>query len=55
MGNNVLSYNMILAPIKLINHNERKIIVFDIEGCTDEREEVKRKIEKIYNFERFCW
>ena len=32
-----------LNPIRMINHNERKIIVFDIEGCTDEREEVKKK------------
>ena len=43
LGNDALPYKMMLAPIRMINHNERKIIVFDIEGCTEEREEVKKK------------
>ena len=43
LENNALPYSMMLAPIRMINHNERKIIVFDIEGCTDEREEIKKK------------
>jgi len=43
LEDNALPYNMMLAPVRMINHNERKIIVFDIEGCTDEREEVKKK------------
>ena len=43
LGNNSLPNYMMLAPIKMINHNERKIIIFDIPGCTEEREEVKKK------------
>ena len=43
LGNNALPYKMMLAPIRMISHNERKIIVFDIEGCTEEREEIKKK------------
>ena len=34
---------MMIAPVRMINHNERKIIVFDIPGCTEEREAVKKK------------
>ena len=34
---------MMITPVKMINHNERKIIIFDIPGCTEEREEVKKK------------
>ena len=43
LGNNALPYKMMLAPIRMISHYERKIIVFDIEGCTEEREEIKKK------------
>ena len=34
---------MMLAPIRMINNNERKIILFDLEGCKEKREEVKKK------------
>ena len=43
LGNSSLPDYMMLAPIRMINHNERKIIIFDIQGCTEEREEVKKK------------
>jgi len=50
-----LPNRMMLAPIKMINHNERKIILFDIEGCKEEREEIKKKnresIELLKNLE----
>ena len=34
---------MMLAPIRTINNNERKIIIFYIPGCNEEREEIKKK------------
>ena len=43
LENNALPYKMMLAPIRMINHNERKIRLFDTEGCTEEREEVKKQ------------
>ena len=43
LGNNSLPDYMMLAPIRTINNNERKIIIFDIPGCTEEREEIKKK------------
>ena len=43
LNKSALPNKMMLAPIRMINHNERKIILFDIEGCTEEREEVKKK------------
>ena len=38
-----LPNKMMLAPIRMINYNERRIRLFDIQGCTDEREEIKEK------------
>jgi hypothetical protein len=38
-----LPYSMMLAPIRMINVNERKITVYDIEGCVDKRDAIKQK------------
>lgn len=38
-----LPNSMILAPIRMINNNERKITLYDIQPCTDVRDEIKRK------------
>ena len=43
LNNSALPYSMILAPIRMINNNERKITLYDIEGCTDERDAIKKK------------
>lgn len=43
LGNNSLPDYMMLAPIRTINNNERKIIIFDIPWCIEEREEIKKK------------
>ena len=40
---NALPNSMILAPVRMINNNERKITLYDIEGCTDERDAIKTK------------
>jgi len=41
--NNALPYKMMLAPIRMINDNERKINIFELEGCTEESNEIKKK------------
>ena len=38
-----LPYSMTLAPIRMINMNERKIRLFDLQGCTEKVEEIKKK------------
>ena len=43
LNRSALPHRMMLAPIKMINDKERKILVYDIEGCTDKRDEVKKK------------
>lgn len=40
---NALPLSMILAPVRMINNNERKITLYDIEPCTYKRDEIKRK------------
>ena len=41
-----LPNNMILAPIRMINNNERKITLYDIEPCTEIRDKYKKKNEE---------
>lgn len=41
-----LPNNMILAPIRMINNNERKITLYDIEPCTIVRDKIKKKHSK---------
>ena len=43
LGNNSLPNSMILAPVRMINNNERKITIYDIEPCTLKRDEIKKK------------
>ena len=54
---NSLPNSMILAPIRMINNNERKITLYDIEGCTDERDAIKKKhsetIQSLINITTF--
>ena len=38
-----LPNSMILAPVRMINNNEKKITLYDIEPCTYKRDEIKRK------------
>ena len=38
-----LPYSMTLALIRMINMNERKIRLFDLQGCTEEVEDIKKK------------
>ena len=41
LGLNALPHLMTLVPVRLINDNDRKINVYDLTDCKDEREEVK--------------
>ena len=43
MDGNALPHRISLAPIRMINNNERKIIMYDISECVWRREEVKAK------------
>lgn len=36
---------MTLIPVRMINNNERKITIYDIDECEEKRDEVKEKIE----------
>ena len=43
LDGNALPHQISLAPIRMINNNEKKIILYDIEQCQWKREEVKAK------------
>jgi hypothetical protein len=47
LGNNALPNSMIIAPVRMINNNERKITIYDIEPCTFKRDEIKKRIVKL--------
>ena len=38
-----LPYRMTLAPIRMVNDNDRKIYIYSIEECKKERDEIKQK------------
>ena len=42
LGNESLPSKMTLAPIRMINDNERKIIIYDIEKCLWKRGEMRK-------------
>ena len=42
LGNASLPEKMTLAPIRMINDNERKIIIYDIEQCLWKRDEMRK-------------
>ena len=42
LNDNALPNSMMLAPIKMLYHTERKAIVFDQDGCEIKREEIKK-------------
>ena len=48
LGESALPNYMSLAPVRMINHCERKIILYDIPQCTFRREEWKKK-----NYEKY--
>ena len=43
LNHSALPNSMVLPPIRMINLNERKIILYDIKPCTIKREEIKDK------------
>ena len=42
-----LPHSMMLAPVRMISNIERKITVYDIEGCTDKRDNIKQKNQNL--------
>ena len=45
--NVALPYQMTLAPIRMINDNDRKIIIYDIQKCIWRRDEMRKKNENL--------
>jgi hypothetical protein len=43
LSNSALPYQMTLAPVRMVNDNDRKMNVFDIEGCVEKRDDIKKK------------
>ena len=43
LENNSLPNSMIIAPVRMINDNDKKMNVYDLEECIEERNERKRK------------
>ena len=42
LENNSLPNSMIIAPVRMINDNDKKMNVYDLEECIEERNEKKR-------------
>ncbi len=42
LNGSALPNSMIIAPVRMINNNERKITLYDIEGCKDKRDAIKK-------------
>ena len=38
-----LPYYMTIAPVRMVNDNDKKMNVYDIQECTEERDQVKKK------------
>ena len=47
LNNNSLPNNITLIPIYMISDNDKKIILFDIPPCTEKRDKIKKKNEKL--------
>ena len=43
LGNSALPYRMTLAPVRMVNDNDRKMNVYDIQECVEERDDIKKK------------
>ena len=57
LNNAALPYRMTLAPVRMVNDNDRKMNVYDIEECKEERDEIKQNnidnSPEINNFTQF--
>ena len=43
LGTSALPYQMTLAPVRMVNDNDRKMNVYDLEECIEERDDIKKK------------
>ena len=43
LGSNALPYQMTLAPVRMLNDNDRRMNVYDLEECVEERDDIKKK------------
>ena len=50
LGNNALPHLMTLAPVRMVNVNDRKMNVYDISECTEERDQTKEINSEIPEF-----
>ena len=51
-----LPYKMTIAPVRMVNDNDKKMNVYDLRECTEEREQIKKEnretIPYLINFTR---
>ena len=56
LNKSALPYYMTLAPVRMIDNNDKKMNVYDLEDCTEERDQIKKenreKIPEALNFTR---
>jgi hypothetical protein len=43
LGSSALPYQMTLAPVRMVNDNDRRMNVYDLEECIEERDDIKKK------------
>ena len=43
LGNNALPYSMILAPVRMLNDNEKKIHIHKLKGCDEKKDEINKQ------------
>ena len=43
LGSYALPYQMTLAPVRMLNDNDRRMNVYDLEECVEERDDIKKK------------
>lgn len=56
LNKSALPYKMTLAPVRMVNDNDKKMNVYDLEECKEERDEIKKNnretIPYLINFTR---
>ena len=43
LNKSALPYYMTLAPVRMVNDNDKKMNVYDLKDCTEERDQVKKE------------
>ena len=43
MEGSALPYQMTLAPVRIVNYNDKKMNVYDLTECVEERDQIKKQ------------